>query len=196
MILEALFQGLEWHMWLYYLRSMVDAMVKNYKPRGDDVDPESEWPIKYSWLISRVFRTLEDWIESLQYVPLDQANAVLKYTRAELQNSNIPMSSILALGHCVSTVVMSDQVETKFKESQVGMVFGLYFRLRELPDRKAYGKALINSVVNGGPGFSQVTSEYREWLCSLFLANESEYRLSHEPEDVEDLKELIRNGPE
>lgn len=196
MILETLFQGLEWHMWLYYLRSMVDAMVKNYKPRGDDVDAESEWPIKYSWLISRVFRTLEDWIESVEYVPLDQANAVLKYTRADLQNSNIPMSSILALGHCVATVVMSDQIEDKFKESQVGMVFGLYFRLRELPDRKAYGKALINSVVNGGPGFSRVTSEYREWLCSLFLANESEYRLSHKPEDVEDLKELIRSGPE
>jgi hypothetical protein len=191
MVREALFQGIEWHMWLYYLTNFVDKMVRNYRPSRIGYDSDAEWPNKYSWLISRIFWALREWIEAIEGIPPTQRNVVLGNTRASHQNDNIPKSSILALGHCLRTVVMSEALEEQFKNSLVDMVFELFFHLRRLPHYTDYATALLESIKSGGTGFRAPNTDYLLALEAFVKRNKTEYLIKHVKEDVTELQHAL-----
>ncbi len=60
MVEEALHQGIQWHMWLYYMPSIVKGIVRNYRLDDPLVNPDSEFPNRYSFLLYRIFSALCD----------------------------------------------------------------------------------------------------------------------------------------
>jgi len=66
MITQALYQGIEWHMWLYYFPPFVERMLRNYQSDSGMFDPDAEFPLRYSKLLYEVFDVLRDWILALE----------------------------------------------------------------------------------------------------------------------------------
>jgi hypothetical protein len=50
MVNEALFQGICWHMWLYYMPLIVERIVRNYRVVDPLADENTECPINYAYL--------------------------------------------------------------------------------------------------------------------------------------------------
>ncbi|MFZ0636668.1 MAG: hypothetical protein WA755_09160 [Candidatus Acidiferrales bacterium] len=150
MVKEALFQGIEWHMWLYYMPLLVEGIVRNYRLVDPNADPTGDRPIRYSFLLHEVFSAMRDWVAGLEGVPHGQANATLKRTRADHENGNIPKSSILALSQCSRRVLESDHISDRLKRSLMDIVFTLYFDLRADPDFEGYATVLREALSVGG----------------------------------------------
>jgi hypothetical protein len=150
MVKEALFQGIKWHMWLYYTPLIVKRMVRNYRVVDPLADPDSEWPIRYSFLLYETFSALRDWVAGVEDVPLNQANATLDSTGAGNENGNIPKSSAIALCQCLFTVLESREIGERLKSTLANMVFNLYFDLRDSSDYEGYAAVLRTLLSRGG----------------------------------------------
>ncbi len=164
MVSEALFQGIEWHMWLYYATYIVRKIVRNYQPADDPlIAPNVTYPIWYSHLLYVIFRALRDWVLAVREVPPDQSNVRLESTRADHENGNIPKSSILALGDCLRSVLTSDRLEEKLRNSLADLVLRIYFELRGTPLGDRYAESLLEAIRRGGFAMRNVwTGVYRD----------------------------------
>jgi hypothetical protein len=192
MVMEALFQGIEWHMWLYYLPHMVERMVRNYKPSDPLVSEEKDWPVKYNFLIYEAFSVLRGWIKAVEHVPASQRNVVLDNTSANLQNDNIPKSSILALSQCVRAVLLSSDLKEKFQDSLANMAFELFFELRHSDKQPAYATVLSSALQSGGGTLASNNQRYRQVLGRSFERNKHEYLITHrQEEDVLELERVV-----
>ncbi|HET8924932.1 MAG TPA: hypothetical protein VFN26_18275 [Candidatus Acidoferrum sp.] len=60
MVREALFQGIEWHMWLYYMPLFVKGIARDYRVDDPLADPDDEWPIRYSFRLYESFSVMRD----------------------------------------------------------------------------------------------------------------------------------------
>jgi hypothetical protein len=151
MVSEALFQGIEWHMWLYYTTYLVKKIVRNYQPADDPlIVANAQFQIWYDRLLYDIFSALHDWALAVQDVPPNQTNVRLSSTHAIHDNGNIPKSSILALGTCLHTVLSSDKLTGNLSESLVNLVLHAYFELRGTPEGDRYAATLADSILWGG----------------------------------------------
>jgi len=169
MVSESLFQGIAWHMWLYYFTYMVKRIVRNYKPADDPlVRPDAEFPIWYSYLLYNIFSALRNWILPVKEIPSDQENVRMASTGADHDNGNIPKSAILALADCTHSILLSDNLGEKLQGSLMDLVFGIYFDLRGSPPGDAYAEALTKAIRSGGFGMGSRawTGAYRERVRS------------------------------
>ena len=191
MVTEALFQGIEWHMWLYYLTHMTDKIVQNYKGSELEASDKTTYPTKYSRLLYEIFSIMRDWIVAADEVPENQNNVRLQNSRADNENNNIIKSSVLALGHCAATVLTASQVGDALKNSLINMSFELYFTLRRSEKRRAYADALTESLQNGGTVYRSSRRDYREALATYFHRNMHEYLITHLRDDVLALERAV-----
>jgi hypothetical protein len=60
MVLEALHQDIQWHMWLYYYPHFVKDILFNLAPH-DSVELEREWPTPYHYLLYEIISNLCTW---------------------------------------------------------------------------------------------------------------------------------------
>ena len=191
MVKEALFQGIEWHMWLYYMPLLVEGMARNYRVDDPLADPDDEWPIRYSFLLYQSFSAMRDWIMAIEDVPQTQANVKLKSTRADHENGNIPKSSILALSECSRFVLESDYIGSRQKQYLMNMVFEMYFDLRSSKDFEEYAVALRTAVSQGGFFRRRADGKFRTALIGAFSENKSEYLIKHADAHVYELEAAL-----
>ncbi len=191
MVKEALFQGIEWHMWLYYMPLIVERISRNYRLGDPLADEDGEFPIRYGYLLYRVFSCLCDWIRALEHISPDQANVVLKYANTEHENGNIPKSSILALSQCGYLVLQSEHITERQKGDLLDMVFDLYFELRSSGKFDAYARVLLSSVAQG-KSYRSDNQEYRRNLAQVFSAQRMEYQIRH-PRHVLDVEQALNS---
>jgi hypothetical protein len=169
MVSEALFQNIQWHMWLYYTTHFVKSIIRNYKPSDDPlIDPNIEFPIWYSKLLYDIFDALRGWIVALEDLPPDQANVQLQSTRPDHENDNIPKSSILATCICVHEVLLSDNLHSSLKESIMSVVFRAYFELRRTSQGARYAEVFRRALTAGGLQYSSPDPRYRVRLKAAF----------------------------
>ncbi len=188
MVKEGLFQGIDWHMWLYYTPHFVEGIARNYRVVDPAADPTAEWPIRYSFLLYQVFSAMRDWVMGLEDVPRGQANAALRSTHTDLENGNIPKSSILALAQCSRHVLESDQIGDRLKQSLMDIVFGLYFDLRAEADFEGYATVLRKALSAGGLYRRCPDAKYHDALVRALEAEKSEYFIKHPQNHVEELE--------
>jgi hypothetical protein len=194
MVEEALHQGIQWHMWLYYMPSIVRGIVRNYRLNDPLVNPDSEFPNRYSFLLYRIFSALCDWVHELDNVPRDQANVRLASTRADHENGNIPKSSILALGESVRLVLLSPNLTPRFKTYLVDMAFDLYFKLIAQQELHPYANVLGQSLWQGGTYKPRNDQEYDRALIAAFEDEEGEYSIKHSLAVVATLRNILSTG--
>ncbi len=130
MVTEALKDGIEWHMWLYYYTYFMDRICENYSLSSKN-DPTTEFPNRYSCLIDQMFSSMCGWVRAIQYVPEAQPNSVLAHIDISKENNNIPKSSLIAMGLCLKSVLKSQAIPSQFKRYMCVLTFNLYFTLRE-----------------------------------------------------------------
>jgi hypothetical protein len=191
MVLEALYQGVEWHMWLYYFPPMVERMVRNYAPSDPLVDLDETFPTPYNHLIYEAVSTVRKWVEAAEDIPGGQANVTLNSVGADHENGNIPKSSVLALGECSRHVLLSEKLDDKFKDSVMNGTFELYFTLRLSAKLSQYAEVLGSSLRHGGFGSRTADPTYLTNLRSSFDRLRDEYGMTHRSEHVSDLARAI-----
>jgi hypothetical protein len=152
MVLEALYQGITWHMWLYYFPPIVERIVRNLNPDTSTVDLSDEWPTPYHYLLYELFSAMIDWIEAAGDVPPDQENVVLKYETVDHENENVPKSAIIALGDCLRHVMPASNLDGRFKAYLLTVVLRSYFDLVQNPAMRPLSRVLRDVIVQGGRG--------------------------------------------
>jgi hypothetical protein len=194
MVMEALYQGTEWHMWLYYFPLFMKKIVRNYRLSDPLADPTAEWPIRYSFLIYEMFSALRKWIAAVEDVPLAQRNVILQSTRVDHENGNIPKSAIIALGQCVRGVLKSDNLGEKFQRSLLDMVFHLYFELQRMNGGSQYATVLFEALRKGGTWKPHDDDVYNNRLADAFDELKSEYYVKYDDAEVEKVEKTLRPG--
>lgn len=192
MVQEALHQGIEWHMWLYYMPPIVERIVRNYRLDDPLADPDSEWPIRYNLLLWEIFSCLRNWIESIEDLPLDQANVKLKSTRADHENGNIPKSSILALCECTRCVLESDNLTERTKRDLTNWVINLYFDLRSHSQLEGHAAVLRQALSQGGTYRRRHDEKYRHTLMMIFQKERGEYFIKNPEEYLLELEQALQ----
>ena len=196
MVSEALYQGIEWHMWLYYFPLIIEKCVRNYRLEDPLIEPEAEWPNRYSYLIYRAFDAMCDWIRAVSEVDPTQANIVLHSARARHENGNIPKSAILALSMSLRSVLESNAVTDKFKAYLADMAFCLYFELRASANQGQYASVLAEAISQGGTYRRRPDDVYRSALLQAYARESREYEIKYEYRDyVHDLETAISQSP-
>jgi hypothetical protein len=188
MVKEALFQGIEWHMWLYYMPPIVERIVRNYRLCDPLPDQEAEFPIRYSYLLHQIFTCMADWVMAVEEVPPDQPNVVLGPVGPELDNGNIPKSSLIALSQSTQCILESPHIGRRLKRTLACKTFNIYFDLRRSGRYSGYAETLL-SLITQIRGYQPVNDvRRRDALMRIFQEEKSEYRITRPEQHVNDLE--------
>lgn len=190
MITSALYQNIQWHMWLYYFPHFVERILRNLAPNEKLVDPYAEWPAKYHYALYVITSCLCKWIEAVDHIPLEQDNVVLESTSANHENGNIPKSSMLALGQIVKQILLSDVVSDRFKKYITDIVYRRYFELRKVDATKSYAEALINCIRCGGFSMGKTSPDYTRYLLDAFDEFD---RIPYEIDLSDELRQILQD---
>jgi hypothetical protein len=175
-------------MWLYYMPSVVEGIVRNYRFVDVAADPIGEWPIRYSFLLHEIFSAHCDWVMALEEVPPGQPNATLSSTNNDHENGNIPKSSILSLAQCSRRVIESDHISERLKRDLMNLVFRLYLDLRGQAEFAGYAMVLLKAISDGGFYRRKPDIKYRDAVLHAFLAEEHEYLIKYPEDHVDKLR--------
>jgi hypothetical protein len=168
MVLEALHQGIRWHMWLYYFRTIVEKILRNLSPNPNTVELCREFPTPYHFLLYSIFHTLRQWIETAADLPPEQENIILNSEMLTHQeNGNIPKSAIIALGECLRHVMLAQSVDERFKSYLLSMVLQNYFNLLKKPMMQKFARVLLTAIVKGG---AYGAGEDKDYIANLRIA--------------------------
>jgi len=168
MVVSALKQGIRWHMWLYYVSTFAEQIIRNLDPDSKHADQRAEFPTQYHFILYEIVSTLCNWIALVESIPLDQPNIILESAAATHENGNIPKSAMLALGRVFNEVHTSDVIDDGFRRYLTEVVFGRYFKLHAQQDFRLYSEALLNAIRNGGYSMSLASEEYSTSLLDSF----------------------------
>lgn len=162
MVIEALYQNIEWHMWLYYFPSFVTKILRNLDP-DPTVDLSREWPTPYHYLLYELLSVLRNFVRAIEEIPVDQENIVLDNERVDHENDNIPKSAILAIGLIVKDIIMTDKLEDRFKSYLIKTVLRLLSELNT-KEKLPYRRVLEKSILSGGFNIGQNNQVYHQNL--------------------------------
>jgi len=149
MVDAAAHQGVEWHMWLYYLPLILKKLEENYETSNPLVDTTAEFPTRAARLIYEIVDALGDFVKLAPDLPEGSPHRRVP-DRFEHANGNIPVLAAIALGQCVRTIATS---------GRLGDSFAIYMHecvlrdITELPQDGGDGRLrgfLIQSLVQGG----------------------------------------------
>ncbi len=174
MVTAAARQGVQWHMWLYYLPLFIERLEELYDTSDSDVNVTDEFPTRSARLIYEAVSTLCGWVNLASDLPEDsphrQSVAMSEDQSREWSpwvrdNGNIPVSAAIALGSCMGTIGMSSRLDDKF----AGYMYGVIVRaIKDLGRDGEVGRLrsfLIKSIVHGG--HSQLNDDYGQRLATL-----------------------------
>ena len=159
MVNAAAYQGITWHMWLYYMTFVIRDLEKNYDSSDPSVDTSDEFPTRSARLVYEVIYTLCNWVSLVSHLPEDSPHRnisqiengrLLKWNTWSLPNENIPMSAAVALGTCLSTILMSRRFEERFVVEMYEVVLRTVRGLNEKGDEGYLRLFLIHSIIHGG----------------------------------------------
>jgi len=176
MVLEALHQDIGWHMWLYYLRIMIDVMSRNYQLIDPLSSPDQEFPNRYAYLIYECVTALRDFVLAGDDLPVTENRMLSSYADSHENNNNIIKSSIFALCECMDGILLADNINPKFQDYICEIVFNLYFDLRQSDNLDAYAAVLAHRLRHAA-SYSAKEQIYLARLRDIFLDNISEFRI-------------------
>lgn len=150
MVRSAMRDGIEWHMWLFYLDILVGKLIKSMDFGHPDYDGTSEFPNFGHYLIYEVFDTYCDWLRAIECCAPESPVIEVKSTAPGHENGSILKSAILSIGNSLKHLLESatkDTFVTYILEMLMRQYRGLEYR--ENGGKKAQ-EALCRSMLNGG----------------------------------------------
>lgn len=168
MVTAALYQGIQWHMWLYYFPHFLEGLLKIYDASDESIDPTVEWPTRASYLIYELFSVMTGWIEAVEDIPNNSPHLTPDHDNLAHENGNIPKSAILALASCLESLLTADSVDERFKKSIHGVVMGALRRLSHAGVAGRHRAILIKAIVQGGGQLHTAVAGYGDTLKRLW----------------------------
>jgi len=164
MVRAAARDGVEWHMWLYYMTHIAESVEEIYDESEGDQD--REFPTRAGALLDDIVETLTDWISIANRVHEGSPHRIPHDDRLDAENGNIPKSAAIALGQCLNRLLLSDRITDRVKSAFVRSAIGAIEDLpRAVGESGRLRRVTIASIVTGG-GLSR-EAEYRERLAEL-----------------------------
>lgn len=151
MVSRALYQNVDWHMWLYYYVHLTKKIVDNYQPHPRVDFEVLGWPTKYSFLVNEMLSNLSKWIIAVDDLPESQENITLDSIDCGYENSNIPKSSILALVMCSRYCLINSPFSTRTRQKYANIIFNTYFELLKSDRLKDYSTVLLDCLTQDSP---------------------------------------------
>jgi hypothetical protein len=152
MVTAAAYQGISWHMWLYYLPLFLEKLEESYDASNPLVDVSAEFPNRAARLAYEIVDALGDFVGLATKLSEGSAHRDVP-EGVDLPNGNIPFSAAVALGQCAKTIAMSD----RFGERLATYLHECILRdVSRLPRDGDFGKLrafLVDAVVHGGDTF-------------------------------------------
>lgn len=171
MIAEAIEQKIQWHMWLYYYTHFTNSICRNFDPNKRYA---SESNTKYSHLLYSMISTLCNWIRTIEEVPIDQSNVALDSTSLEHENGNLIKSSMLAMGQCIKSILITDKIHPDFRKEMAALPISLYYDLNRRDEYANYAEVLFESLLSGGSQYGDDNGEkYLGILLNAFVEHDN-----------------------
>jgi hypothetical protein len=150
MVTAAVWEGIRWHMWLYYYPHFMESLVSIYDSADPDLDESAEFPTRASYLIYEIVQNLLGWISVVTSLPDSSPHKTMKQADTNHENDNIPKSAALALGTCLSHLLTAENVQARVRSSVHDNVMS---KLRDLqgPGSADIRTVLISSIIRRGP---------------------------------------------
>jgi len=147
MISEAIYQGIEWHMWLFYFRVFTEGILKNFKVIPEVWEEYHEWNSRYAYLLYEIVSTLIHWIRIIQAEKFSY-KVELRSDDHQHENANVIKSSIICLIQILDLISRNDEVPHRFKQYLTNMVFRLLFDLKTSSSEisRRYGNVILNLI--------------------------------------------------
>jgi hypothetical protein len=169
MVTAAEYQGIRWHMWLYYFPDFLKGLLKIYDASGENIDLTDEWPTRAAYLIHEIFGVLTGWIDNVKDIPKNSPHLALDNHTLTHQNGNIPKSAILALGSCFESLLTTGAVDDRFKKGIHSRVMSTLRTLSQgsIGEQHRAGRCrviLIKSIIQGGGEMHTPPDGYRDTL--------------------------------
>lgn len=119
MVRETIYRESDWHMWLFYYRSIIKLLIDIIPPQND-YNNDSEYPSFTHYIIHEEFSIMTDWLDLSQ----------------EQENDNQVIDTIRCLGECIHSICQADnsKISIAFRRRQLDTVLGTYFKLSHYPD--------------------------------------------------------------
>ena len=169
MVAEAMYQDVDWHMWLYYFPDFTREILVNYSEDGDGIDPLAEWPTRYSYLLYQIVRTHRNWIRSVSELPEGNRHKSIRTPRLDHENDNIPKSAVLSLAQCLEMIGESAAVGEALKRYLFEIPLRLYFELRRQEAAGLLAECLLNGISQSGSSEGP-SSRYQDCVQGAFSA--------------------------
>jgi hypothetical protein len=198
MVREALFQGIESHMWLYYLPMFAEKFVRNSRI-VDPLDvPDAEWPNRYAFLVYRAADILRGWIKAgtkrrLGILKSAKASEGSLAAASETEGA-IPRAAILSLSQLLRHVLEAETVTLKFKAYILDVALAAYFDLKNAGTCEDYASRLQSLIASGGEYKGSSYKAYHAALIEAFGRNRTEYYIKQPGQLVSDLEEFLLAG--
>ena len=148
MVSEAIYQGINSHMWLFYYRYFVENILKNcdYRHIQPELVTSREDAPKYSYLVDEIISNLCSWIETIIHGKV--VNPEIDNTAyQELGGGNIIMkSSIQCLMQILKMIARDEKTPANLKAHYADGVIRTLFELKTADSETAnrYGDVLFN----------------------------------------------------
>lgn len=165
MVLEAIHQKKEWHMWLFYYQYFVKYICKNYKI-NEFSRIEEENPNRYSNLLSEIVSNLDKWIRETDKNP--ELNYFPENINSEYANGDIIKSSIICLSIVHKEIINSKNIPDKFKHKITHEIYKLYFDLllSENPASNKYAKVILLCLKDRIKNYSKPDKQFKSFLLN------------------------------
>jgi|GEM_PF-3043995 hypothetical protein len=145
MVSRAIFKSVEGSFWIYYYSLITQKIVRNYSSDSDLIEQSDEFPTKYHYLLYEIISTLRNWIRSVnEFDTTSEDN--FENLSLFISHPNIHKDSMVVLGQCLNHIVEAEKFESKFIFYMLGIVFDLYFEIKN----NIYAEAFIKIIIAKG----------------------------------------------
>lgn len=113
MVTSAARQGVGYHMWLFYLRTIAAGLADHYDSTGDEVDRDAEFPVRVARLLYELFHYLTQWIGMFEHLP--ESSFHRRFPEKPDRVATVPHAAGVTLGRALASVIRSDRLDTQVK---------------------------------------------------------------------------------
>lgn len=148
MVLESMHQGIKWHMWLYYFPTFSKKILNKLNP-DKNVDLTNEFPTPFHYLLYRIVTIPLDWLNEFDKVEKKE-NLLMENEELCHDNGSIPKSAALAIGDIVNQILMSENIQAKFKIYIVEIVMRSVRDFSKVSSLEPISRILSKSILFNG----------------------------------------------
>lgn len=165
MVSSAAKQGIEDHMWVYYLAHIVERLERGYDSSGDEIDRSSEFPTRAARLLYELTHYVKNWVTLYEHLPKPSPHR--SPPGRERFPGTIPHASAYTLGSILYVVASSGRIDRQVVETLHEVILRAIRALHndggELAAMRRY---LIDALLAGG--HKNGGRQYWEKLTLLF----------------------------